>query len=199
AVVAQLASVLALAGASNFVERSVTFASISASNCLVSRSASGAGPSGSFAKTVLSTSSITARCSTTSATLQRSGAGLYFHCASVSPLTESSTPLRVSARYRNALSRSAAVGSCAKAAAVIVIIVTSVRLIGRSPFGAGSGCLRSWVRRASFGKSTGGRRFLCAGFPRAFGAWTGDKLRSPVLLPEFRQHSTDRACRRFDI
>src|ERR1700692_1802751 len=51
-------------------------------------------------------------CSVTSATDQRSGAGLKFHCASDRPAVASSTPCFVLSRYFMARSRSAWVNDC---------------------------------------------------------------------------------------
>jgi hypothetical protein len=50
--------------------------------------------------------SLRAMCSATSATDQRSGPGLYFHCASDSPATEARNFSRVSSKYLTAWSRS---------------------------------------------------------------------------------------------
>src|SRR5208282_436549 len=51
-------------------------------------------------------------CSVTSATDQRSGPGLKFHCASDNPAVASSTPCLVLSRYFMARSRSAWVNDC---------------------------------------------------------------------------------------
>src|SRR5579863_1895507 len=54
-------------------------------------------------------------CSVTSATDQRSGEGLKFHCASESPAVAFTTPCLVVSRYLSARSRSAWLNDCEKA------------------------------------------------------------------------------------
>ncbi len=63
-----------------------------------------------------SASSLSARCSTISATDQRSGAGLKFHCSSVNPAVACTRACRVSRRCWRAKSRSAGVSCCPLAA-----------------------------------------------------------------------------------
>src|SRR5579862_6355253 len=53
-------------------------------------------------------------CSMHSATDHLSGAGLKFHCASLRPFTEASTPFLLVSRYASAFSLSAGVASCAR-------------------------------------------------------------------------------------